>query len=80
MSASLADADEVLDDCREAPAQSASPGGGALAGLSLADSEQQFRRLFEAVRDGIMFVDHDSGAIVDANPYFLERVMNSRAC
>jgi two-component system, chemotaxis family, CheB/CheR fusion protein len=39
---------------------------------SLAASELQFRRLFEAAKDGILILDGESGAITDANPYLLE--------
>lgn len=34
------------------------------------DSELRFRRLFEAAQDGILIVDAQSGAIIDANPFF----------
>ena len=37
----------------------------------MAASELQFRRLFEAAKDGILILDADTGAIVDANPFLL---------
>jgi PAS domain S-box-containing protein/putative nucleotidyltransferase with HDIG domain len=38
---------------------------------ALQDSEMQYRRLFEAAKDGILILDADSGKIIDANPYIL---------
>ena len=35
-------------------------------------SEEKYRRLFEAARDGILILDAVSGKIQDVNPYFLE--------
>lgn len=36
---------------------------------SLLASESRYRRLFETAKDGILILDADSGAIVDANPF-----------
>lgn len=38
---------------------------------SPSESEQRYRRLFEAARDGIVLVEADSGDIIDINPSFL---------
>ncbi len=35
-------------------------------------SEQRYRRLFESARDGILILDAETMAIVDANPYMTE--------
>lgn len=35
-------------------------------------SEQRYRRLFEAARDGILILDSDQGKITDANPFMSE--------
>jgi len=35
-------------------------------------SEQRYRRLFEAARDGILLLDSDHGKITDANPFMTE--------
>ena len=35
-------------------------------------SELQYRRLFEAARDGILILDSDQGRITDANPFMTE--------
>lgn len=35
-------------------------------------SERQYRRLFEAARDGILLLDSDEGRITDANPFMTE--------
>ena len=35
-------------------------------------SERQYRRLFEAARDGILLLDSDQGRITDANPFMTE--------
>ncbi|MHB9154567.1 MAG: sensor domain-containing diguanylate cyclase, partial [Endomicrobiales bacterium] len=34
----------------------------------LRESESRYRRLFESTRDGILLLDADTGAIIDANP------------
>ena len=43
-----------------------------LAVKHLEASETRYRRLFEAAKDGIIILDHDSGEIVDANPFILD--------
>jgi PAS domain S-box-containing protein len=35
------------------------------------ESEERYRRLFEAAQDGILLLDAESGAITDANPFLL---------
>jgi PAS domain S-box-containing protein len=35
-------------------------------------SELRYRRLFESAKDGILILDWDTGAIVDANPYLMK--------
>ena len=40
----------------------------------LRSSESRFRRLFETAREGIWILDGSSGAILDANPFILERL------
>ncbi|MDW7730475.1 MAG: PAS domain S-box protein [Bacillota bacterium] len=37
-------------------------------------SETRYRRLFENAKDGILILDAESGKIIDANPFLLERV------
>ncbi len=39
---------------------------------ALLESEQKYRRLFEAAKDGILILDFDTGLIVDANPFLLD--------
>ena|GEM_PF-2878192 len=38
----------------------------------LSASENRYRRLFEAARDGILILDAETGMIVDVNPYLIE--------
>lgn len=40
--------------------------------LALQDSEVQYRRLFEAAKDGILILDADTGAVLDVNPFLVE--------
>lgn len=40
----------------------------------LVASEIRYRRLFENAKDGILILDAESGKIIDANPFLLERV------
>lgn len=44
----------------------------------LATSEKRYRRLFEAARDGILILDHKTGAIQDVNPFLIELLGYSR--
>jgi two-component system, cell cycle sensor histidine kinase and response regulator CckA len=37
-------------------------------------SEGRYRRLFEASRDGILILNADTGVVVDANPFLIERL------
>lgn len=37
----------------------------------LQESELRFRRLFESAREGILILDYESGAIIEANPFVL---------
>ena len=39
---------------------------------ALQESEMQYRRLFEAAKDGILILDEETGKIVDANPFILD--------
>src|ERR1700733_2280254 len=39
---------------------------------ALVASEKQYRRLFEAAKDGILILDGDSGDVIDVNPFLLE--------
>lgn len=50
----------------------------ARTGLSLADSEVRYRRLFEAAQDGILLLDAKTGAITDVNPFMIEMLGYSR--
>ncbi|MDO8873927.1 MAG: PAS domain S-box protein [Methanoregula sp.] len=38
----------------------------------LKSSESRYRRFFEAVRDGILILDAESGTILDVNPFLIE--------
>jgi len=38
----------------------------------LTSSESRYRRFFEAVRDGILIVDAETGTILDVNPFLIE--------
>ena len=39
---------------------------------ALRDSEVQYRRLFEAAKDGILILDAETGIILDVNPFMVE--------
>lgn len=41
---------------------------------ALRDSEARYRRLFEAAPEGILILDGETGEIVDANPFILNRL------
>jgi len=53
--------------------------GQSRSDRSLADSEVRFRRLFEGAQDGILILDADTGAIIDANPFLLDLIGCSHA-
>ena len=38
----------------------------------LKSSEMRYRRFFEAVRDGILIIDAETGTILDVNPFLIE--------
>lgn len=40
----------------------------------LQNSEARYRRLFESAKDGILILDAESGEIIDANPYLINRI------
>lgn len=42
------------------------------AKLTIVDSEERYRRLFEAAQDGILILDAVTGKIIDANPFILQ--------
>jgi PAS domain S-box-containing protein len=42
------------------------------AEAALTDSEVQYRRLFEAAKDGILILDAKTGMILDVNPFLVE--------
>jgi PAS domain S-box-containing protein len=48
------------------------------ADAALTDSEVQYRRLFEAAKDGILILDADTGTILDVNPFLVEMLGYSR--
>jgi len=39
---------------------------------ALSDSEVQYRRLFEAARDGILILEAETGMVVNVNPYLID--------
>ena len=46
--------------------------GRKLAEAELRASEKQYRRLFEAAKDGILILDAETGRVIDANPFMTE--------
>jgi diguanylate cyclase (GGDEF)-like protein/PAS domain S-box-containing protein len=46
--------------------------------LSLFESEQRYRRLFETAQDGILILDASSGLIIDVNPFLINLLGYSR--
>ncbi|NEW84749.1 MAG: PAS domain-containing sensor histidine kinase [Mariniphaga sp.] len=38
------------------------------------NSENKYRRLFEAAKDGILILDAQSGMIIDVNPFLIEKI------
>ena len=59
-------------------AQAAQTSAENIAG-ALKVSERQYRRLFEAARDGILILDSDQGKVTDANPFMTELLGYSHA-
>jgi PAS domain S-box-containing protein len=51
---------------------------GENVSLELKASEERYRRLFEAARDGILILDAETGVIVDVNPFLIELTGFSR--
>jgi PAS domain S-box-containing protein len=45
---------------------------GQTAEEVLKSSESRYRRFFEAVRDGILIIDAETGTILDVNPFLIE--------
>jgi PAS domain S-box-containing protein/putative nucleotidyltransferase with HDIG domain len=45
-----------------------------MATQMLVTSETRYRRLFESTKDGILILNAESGKIIDANPFLLQRV------
>ena len=46
--------------------------------LTLVESENRYRRLFESAQDGILILDAGTGAITDVNPYLIKMLGYSR--
>ena len=47
--------------------------------LTLKQSEDRYRRLFETAKDGILILDGDTGRITDANPFLQDMLGYSKA-
>jgi PAS domain S-box-containing protein len=43
-----------------------------IAEIAMNASELRYRRLFETAKDGILILDHESGNVVDVNPFLTE--------
>lgn len=43
-----------------------------LSAEALKESEERYRRLFEATSDGVLLIDFDTGLILDANPFLID--------
>jgi PAS domain S-box-containing protein len=39
---------------------------------AITDSEIRYRRLFESAKDGILILDHETGVIMDVNPFLIK--------
>jgi PAS domain S-box-containing protein len=48
------------------------------AEAALRNSEQRYRRLFEAAKDGILIIDAENGRVVDVNPFLVALLGYSR--
>jgi len=46
--------------------------------LTIGESEERYRRLFETAQDGILMLSHPDGRIIDANPYFTRLINRTR--
>jgi len=46
--------------------------------VQLHESEERYRRLFEAAKDGILLLDYDTGVITDVNPFLKDRLGYSK--
>jgi PAS domain S-box-containing protein len=46
--------------------------------LTLVESENRYRRLFESAQDGILILDAGTGAIMDVNPYLINMLGYAR--
>ncbi|MCX5665460.1 MAG: PAS domain S-box protein [Candidatus Omnitrophica bacterium] len=46
---------------------------------ALKASEERYRRLFEAAKDGVLLIDFDTGLILDVNPFLIKLLGYSRA-
>lgn len=50
----------------------------ANSALTMGESEERYRRLFETAQDGILMLSHPEGRIIDANPYFTRLINRTR--
>ncbi|HSB79623.1 MAG TPA: EAL domain-containing protein [Candidatus Methylomirabilis sp.] len=71
----MRDAANKVKPATKAPTNSQQSARGVSA---LKESEIRYRRLFETAQDGILILDHQTGAITDVNPYLIKMLEYSR--